>query len=143
MKGHLRPKASFEAVVDREVPETVRPERPGYAIYTLSVEAELSPAGGDGWNEPRWEAYACVYPSVDSVRVEFGGEGADRDGMGEPTRVVEYTGDFIGPVEPGVVAPGDEMPLTEAELRSLEGEAFETAWSEPDPDRAYESKGDR
>ena len=120
-------------LLERELPALAPDDESRYVIYTLDVEAEIDPPGGDGWNEPRYSASASCAATVVSVYVEQG------------TRTVDLDLGFIGPMEPGVHAPGTTPELKEREYEVMKERALDLAYCDgyPDPDEEYDSRIDR
>jgi hypothetical protein len=114
---------SFGFSVERELVEG------RYVTYDLEVCADITPPGGDGWNEPRYNAYAECCARVDSLVIL----------RAETDAEVKICSGFIGPMEPGVVGPGRYLELAKSELEHASDTALERAEDYPDPDEAYDS----
>jgi hypothetical protein len=121
--------AVFTFDVERDL-EGLTTEEDRYVKYCLDVVTEIEPADGDGWNEPRTRAFA----NVCTATVRF-------CSIHEAERSAVWELRSIGPVEPGVIAPGCQVELTPEEEEAMETVALEPV--EPDPDEAYERRMDR
>jgi len=129
-KQHYLSDVSIGFTAERELPELEPAEGPRHVTYDLEVFADITPPGGDGWNEPRYSAFAECSAKVDSLtilRVE-----ADVE--------IKIAVGFIGPMEPGVVHPGHYLELTKVELEQASDIALERAESYPDPDEVYDRR---
>jgi hypothetical protein len=113
-------KVNVEGTLERE--EVELPLR-GVCFVTYEVEGEahVEPPGGDGWNEPRYGAYAEVC-DVTVLSVEV----VDEDG-----NEWRYDHKFIGPMEPGVVRPNHLLETTDKESERLSEDAVGLAYRDP------------
>lgn len=120
-KPYSRNRVNVDGTLEREDVEL--PLR-GVCFVTYEVEGDgyIEPASGDGWNEPRYEAYVEVCDVI-VVAVEV----VDEDG-----NEWSYDHKFIGPMEPGIVRPNHALTTTDKEDQQLSERAMDNADSYED-----------